>query len=125
MPRNSDPHARDAARDARKNPSVAEKIMWSCLRSERTGFKFRREHPIDNFRVDLYCAEALLAVEFDGEQHVPEEDARRDARLAEFGILVLRFPNREFFGLEPAVEFRDEIAEIVRLCEERSGRKAF
>jgi len=46
--------------------------------------------------VDLYCAEALLAVELDGPQHFADREAyrrdrRKDERLQENGCFVLRF----------------------------------
>ena len=81
------------ARHARQNPSVAEEIVWSFLRNRRLGFKFRREYPVLDYRVDFSCAEANLAVEFDGEQHEPIRDAIRDKRLGELGIEVMRIPS--------------------------------
>ncbi|MCC7102822.1 MAG: DUF559 domain-containing protein [Fimbriimonadaceae bacterium] len=123
MPRNLDKGARDRARAARKEPSAAEALMWKQLRGGRQGFKFSREHPIDIYRLDFFCPEAMLNVEMDGEQHDPTRDAKRDLVLADLGILTFRVPNREFFGLDhPAfVNFIDEIREI---CEARTGRPA-
>lgn len=73
--------------------------------------------------LDFYCAEAMLAVEFDGEQHDPGQDARRDSWLQARGIMTLRIPNREFFWIDQPTH--DWVQEIVRLCELRAGRKAF
>jgi very-short-patch-repair endonuclease len=94
------------------------------LRASRTGFKFRREHAIGSFRLDLYCHEALLDVEMDGEQHDPNRDAMRDSALADLGIMTYRVPNRRFFLLDDE-PYTDDLRAIVRLCEKRSGRKAF
>lgn len=124
MPRNRSQVARDRAREARRDPSAAEAILWSLIRSSTLGFKFRREHPIGPFRLDFYCPEAMLAVEMDGEQHDPERDAVRDAALDKLGILTYRISNRRFFGLEQG-RYPDFLQEIQRLCEERSGRPAF
>jgi len=110
------------ARQARKNPSVAEEIVWQFLRNSRMGFKFRREFPILRYRVDFFCAEARLAVEFDGEQHDPGRDALRDQALAELDIEVLRIPNRTFFMLDRDLSL-DPFSMILARCEERSGRK--
>ena len=110
------------ARTARKNPSVAEEIVWGLLRNSRMGFKFRREFPILQYRVDFFCAEARLALEFDGEQHDPGRDAVRDQALGELGIEVLRIPNRTFFMLDRDTSL-DPLREILAMCEERSGRK--
>jgi len=74
--------------------------------------------------LDFYCHEAGLAVEFDGEQHVRERDARRDEALALLGIQTLRIPNRDFFMLDQQNEPpTDWIEVIIRACEERTGRK--
>ncbi|CAN5441061.1 hypothetical protein BH11ARM2_BH11ARM2_23370 [soil metagenome] len=116
--------ARDRAREARQNASVAEEIVWKALRNSRIGFKFRREHEVDRYRLDFYCREAMLAVEMDGEQHDPERDALRDEALAKLGLRTYRIPNRRFFMLDES-PYKDEIGAIQRLCEERSGRKAF
>src|ERR1700722_5798744 len=100
MPRNRTPVARDMARAARRDPSVAEDILWSWLRNSKLGFKFRREHPVSQYRLDFFCREAMLAVEMDGEQHDPVRDAARDSALAKLGILTHRVENRKFFGLD-------------------------
>lgn len=46
--------------------------------------------------IDLYCAEARLALELDGAQHLGDAEAyrrdrRKDALLQQNGCLVLRF----------------------------------
>ena len=98
--------------------------MWEQLRGGRQGFKFRREHPIDIYRLDFFCPEAMLNVEMDGEQHDAMRDAKRDSVLAELGILTFRVPNREFFGLDKP-EYVDVVDQIRCICEERTGRSAF
>lgn len=59
------------------------------------GYDFDRQKPIDNFIVDFYCKKLMLAIEVDGESHYGKEDkdAKRDKRLGEFGVSVLRFDN--------------------------------
>lgn len=120
MPREMSKAATIKARAARKNPSVAEAIVWNYLRGRKTGFKFRREHPIGPYRLDFFCPEARLAIEMDGEQHDFERDASRDEYLANLGIYTHRIPNWRFFGLDEH-PYLDEFNEIVRLCELRSG----
>ena len=96
--------------------------LW--LRKSKLGFKFRREHPISQYRLDSFCREAMLAVEMDGEQHDPVRDVTPDAAMAELGILTYRVENRRFFGLDDNRRL-DVIGDIRRLCETRSGRPAF
>jgi len=70
--------------------------MWSILRSRKlSGFKFRRQCPIEGYIVDFYCVKKRLAIELDGEQHADDAnakyDARRTGRLNELGVRVMRF----------------------------------
>jgi very-short-patch-repair endonuclease len=58
------------ARQMRHAPTRAERRLWSCLRGHRlSGFKFRRQHPIDRFIVDFTCPAARLVIEVDGPSH--------------------------------------------------------
>ena len=113
------------ARDARKSPSVAEEIVWGIVRNRKLGFKFKREFPIGPYRFDFYCDEAKVALEMDGEQHNPIRDATRDQYFESMGIETFRVPNVEFFALDPEALYRDYIEELVKLCEQRSGRSRF
>ncbi|HZG09048.1 MAG TPA: endonuclease domain-containing protein [Allosphingosinicella sp.] len=79
--------------------SPPEALLWQQLRKRPSGLKFRRQHPVDPYVVDFYCREAALVVEIDGYVHGTEEahlrDKRRDARLMEKGLTVLRIPAGE------------------------------
>jgi very-short-patch-repair endonuclease len=86
--------------------------LWLRLRSLRAqGVRFRRQHPIGPYVLDFYCPEAKLAVEVDGWGHAlgdqPRRDERRDAWLAEQGILALRFT------AAAVLKDPDEVAEII------------
>lgn len=61
------------------------------------GFDFDRQKPIDNYIVDFYCKELMLAIEIDGESHYGNEarDNKKDLRLAQLGVTVLRFDDLE------------------------------
>ncbi|RYY88561.1 MAG: endonuclease domain-containing protein [Chitinophagaceae bacterium] len=88
------------ARENRKNPTVAEKILWEELRSKRLGgFKFRRQHIIGVHIVDFVCLTRNLIVEVDGEIHNtgenPELDRSRTKDLEAAGFEVIRFTNDE------------------------------
>ena len=85
-------------RRLRKNPTEAERRLWHCLRQKQFGdFKFRRQHPFENYVIDFVCLEAMLAVEVDGGQHAEQqqEDALRTKTLTDAGFKVLRFWNNE------------------------------
>lgn len=80
----------------RREPTKAEKLLWSKLRNRQLGgYKFRRQHPIGNYIADFYCAEVRLIVEVDGEIHAFQEayDRERTEWLEERGYKVLRFIN--------------------------------
>jgi very-short-patch-repair endonuclease len=53
----------------RKNLSKAEAIMWNNLSCKQMhGYKFRRQHSIDQYVLDFYCPELKLAIEIDGDE---------------------------------------------------------
>jgi very-short-patch-repair endonuclease len=88
------------ARNLRKNQTEAEQILWSKLRSRQlSGFKFRRQHPIESYVLDFYCSETHLAIEIDGGQHTENKNIERDndrtAYLNQKGIRVIRFWNND------------------------------
>lgn len=96
------------ARQMRCEPTPAEKSLWEKLRNKQLlGFKFRRQHPIDRFIVDFYCAEARLIIEVDGEVHnyTQVEDAIRQEFLESLGLRLIRFRNEEvLMGLDAVLE---------------------
>lgn len=82
------------AREMRRNPTPEEDLLWQALRNKQlAGYKFRRQHAIDRFIVDFYCAEARLVVEVDGpiHQYHQEEDAIRQEFIESQGLHLLRF----------------------------------
>ncbi len=86
---------RQRARELRSLQTPAEKRLWYYLKGKQLGFKFRRQHVIDHFIVDFYCAEARLVIELDGAVHnyTGERDVARQEHLEEFGLRFLRFTN--------------------------------
>ncbi|TDE06836.1 UvrD-helicase domain-containing protein [Flavobacterium hiemivividum] len=83
----------------RKEPTVAEKILWNELKEQSLGSKFRQQHLIDNYIVDFVCLSKKLIVEVDGEYHLSEEqillDQNRTNVLNDLGYKVIRFRNEE------------------------------
>ncbi len=92
---------RHRAANIRKNPTHAERILWSKLRARRLkGYKFRRQHILFPYIVDFYCFKMKLAVEVDGETHNNAAQAKTDefrrAKLREVhGVEVLHFSNHQ------------------------------
>src|SRR2546422_47030 len=90
----------ELARNLRRDATWAERTLWKHLRNRGVGgARFRRQHGVGPYVLDFYCADALLAIELDGDVHgMParqQRDEQRDRYLAELGIEVLRFWNED------------------------------
>lgn len=83
----------------RNNLTPQEIVLWSRLRRNQLGSKFRRQHSIGNYIVDFYCPEKKIIVEIDGLQHKREKDIKYDVKRTEYfnslSLKVLRFWNDE------------------------------
>jgi very-short-patch-repair endonuclease len=88
---------KEVRRFLRKNQTPEEILLWSKIRNNQTGYKWRRQVSIGNYIADFYCREKLLAIELDGNQHKDnkEYDKQRDKFFAFLGIETLRFWNSE------------------------------
>jgi very-short-patch-repair endonuclease len=87
---------RPIAREMRRKPTEAEKLLWKHLRSfQLNRLKFRRQHNIERFIVDFYCAKAKLVIEVDGpiHQYQAEEDLIRQQFLESKKLRVIRYTN--------------------------------
>ena len=84
-------------RDLRGNQTKEEILLWSKLRNNLTGYKWKRQLSIGNYIADFYCREKLLVVELDGSQHLDnkEYDKVREVFFHFLGIKTLRFWNNE------------------------------
>jgi very-short-patch-repair endonuclease len=92
-----DPH-RIRARQLRKNPTDAERVLWQKHRFWQVeGLKFRRQQPLGPYIVDFVCLEKRLVIEVDGGQHAENAnyDKERDAWLHDQEFVVLRFWNHD------------------------------
>jgi len=111
------PEAIKRAREERRSGNFPEVVLWRVLRTRPGGFKFRRQHPLDCYRLDFACLQVRLAVEIDGEIHAYKirRDAARDGRIAAFGFRTIRIPARDVLGnIEGVIQM------IVTAC--RAGR---
>ena len=82
----------------RSGSTYPERRLWSALSGKQvSGVRFRRQHPIESFIVDFYCAAARIAIELVGENHEGREhyDRQRTASLEDQGVRVLRVTNDE------------------------------
>ena len=88
------PKLKNLARDLRKNSTLSEVLLWNQLKSRQIrGYRFLRQKPIDDFIVDFFCPDLMLAIEIDGQSHDQRlpEDIARQKRIESLGIVFLRF----------------------------------
>lgn len=84
------------ARKLRKDMTFGEVLLWNELKDDKLwGFDFDRQRCIDNYIVDFYCKELMLAIEVDGISHNYEEvfvkDTVRQQKLESLGVRFIRF----------------------------------
>jgi dTDP-4-amino-4,6-dideoxygalactose transaminase/very-short-patch-repair endonuclease len=94
------PLLQEFAKQNRHNPTEAEEVLWNILRDKNeTGYKFRRQHIVDQYIADFACIEKSLIIEVDGNYHnikgQAEEDAARTCVIENYGYRVIRFTNEE------------------------------
>jgi len=110
----------EKARKNRKNATPAENALWcKVLQDKQLGsLKFTRQKPLDQYIVDFYCAELMLAIEIDGDSHAEQlaYDQQRTMRLNQLGIEVIRYANSDvlnnlegvYFDLSRKIAFRQK-----------------
>ncbi len=93
------PHHKQRRQLLRGNQTEPEKRLWTILRNEQMGKKFRRQHGIGHYIVDFYCPQLKLVIEVDGASHFTDEaqgyDQIRENFMLSLGIKTLRLNNHE------------------------------
>ena len=106
---------KEFAKQNRKKETMAEMVLWRCLRGEQLGVNFRRQHIIGPFIADFVCLPKRLIIEIDGGYHqLPEQvtsDEERTAWLESKGFTVIRFTNEQV--LSDTNNTIDRIKEII------------
>jgi len=98
------------ARRLRADSTDVEWKLWAVLRGRGlSGFKFRRQVPIDRYFADFACVEAKLVIELDGGQHADQidYDDNRTRVLEQAGWHVMRFWNND------VIENLDGVADTI------------
>ena len=90
------PRLKQIARMLRKNMTLSEVLLWQQLKGKQLmGLDFDRQKPLNEFIVDFYCKELMLAIEIDGSSHDSEyrqiKDRIRQQKLESLGVRFLRF----------------------------------
>lgn len=92
---------KELARCLRRNGTLSEVLLWKYLKvKQMLGYDFDRQKPLDDYIVDFFCNELMLAIEIDGGTHnyKGEEDQRRQKKLEKLGIKFLRFTDEDVKG---------------------------
>ena len=112
------PNGKRNAKRLRKEMTPPEIGLWLALRRNEAGLRFRKQHAVEDYVLDFYCAPARLAIEVDGEAHGrgdrPERDMVRDAWLTSQGLHVLRYPVTDILS-----NLDDVVRQIMALAVER------
>ena len=121
MPQNTiipyNPELKRFARDLRNNSTLSEVLLWQQIKDKAIGYEFHRQVPIDQFIVDFYCHELMLAIEIDGSSHNDkyDYDMERQSKLQDLGVKFIRFNDLDVKGNMAGVliALEDKIREIV------------
>ena len=97
-PKRSTPKILHRAGELRKEPTPAEKKLWTYLRLMREdGVHFRRQHAIGKFITDFCAPRKKIVIELDGSQHLEQQeyDTERTKYFEAQGYRVLRVWNNQ------------------------------
>ena len=90
------------ARENRKNPTIAEQVLWEHIRDKALDVKFLRQHIIGDYIADFVAPKLHLIIEVDGAYHAErqqmEKDEDRTEELNKMGFKVVRFTNEEILN---------------------------
>ena len=98
------PILKELARRFRNNPTDGERNLWQHLKSKQMlGYDFDWQKPMDQYIVEFFSYDLMVAIEIDGEFHFDEtgrkdRDIKRQQRLEALGIRFLRFTNEDAKG---------------------------
>ncbi len=87
----------ERARQLRRNSTFPERLLWSRLRRQQLGAKFRRQQPIGPYIADFFCPSHFLIIEVIGRSHdgTGDKDRARTRWLESEGYAVLKIQNDE------------------------------
>ena len=115
------PAIRQFARELRQPQTPAEATLWQQLRNRNLEYKFRRQHAIEFFIIDFYCAEVKLCIEVDEDSHLAREQQEYDTSRTEYlealGRTMIRFTNSDVrYNIQAVVQA------IIEKCNELKSK---
>ena len=105
------------ARKLRNGSTFSEILLWQKIRKKSLGIEFHRQVPIDNYIVDFYCHELMLAIEIDGSSHDNKflYDKQRQEKMESLGVNFLRFKD---------IDVKRNMGNVLRGIEQRIAELA-
>jgi very-short-patch-repair endonuclease len=92
------PKLKELAKHLRKNSTLSEVLLWQQIKGKQMmGYSFHRQKPIQEYIVDFFCHELMLAIEIDGITHNEKitYDIQRQQEIELLGIDFLRFDDSD------------------------------
>lgn len=93
------PALKELAQKLRQQGILSEVLLWKKIKNKSLGIEFHRQVPLDNYIVDFYCHELMLAIEIDGNSHdhsdVQVNDVLRQETLERLGVNFIRFNDKD------------------------------
>ncbi len=93
------PALKELAQKLRQQGILSEVLLWKKIKNKSLGIEFHRQVPLDNYIVDFYCHELMLAIEIDGNSHEHSEvqvnDVLRQETLERLGVNFIRFNDKD------------------------------
>ena len=91
------PKLREYAKKLRNHSTKAEILLWNQIKRKALGYEFHRQVPLDEFIVDFFCHELMLAIEVDGFSHEFKytADAMRQSILESRGVHFIHFADED------------------------------
>jgi very-short-patch-repair endonuclease len=106
----------------RNSMTKSETVLWTRLKGNQLGWKFRRQHGIGPYVADFFCPELQLVIEIDGISHESEQQSNYDKTRQDFfkkqGFEVLRFITDEILH-----ELDRVVENIHQECKRRAAIK--
>ena len=84
---------KERAKKLRKESTLSEILLWQKIKRKSLGVEFHRQVPLNEYIVDFYCHELMLAIEIDGNSHDHKfgYDTERQSKLENLGVKFIRF----------------------------------
>ena len=90
-------HLKEYSKKLRLDSTLSEVLLWNYLRAKQLGYTFNRQKPLLSYIVDFYCKPLNLVIEIDGDSHNHKYDldVKRQEELEAYGLIFLRFDDKE------------------------------